>query len=86
MPYSASMATIQIRDVPEDVHRTYRQRAAGAGMSLQSTCWRSSPANARTLTPSEVVAEVERRLRVEGRDGFATKSSARAIRRDRESH
>jgi plasmid stability protein len=29
------MATIQIRNVPDDVHRVYRRRAAEAGMSLQ---------------------------------------------------
>jgi hypothetical protein len=80
------MATIQIRDVPEDVHRTYRQRAAGAGMSLQEYLLAELTRHARTLTPSEVVAEVEGRLRVEGPDGFAARSSARLIRRDRGSH
>ena len=29
------MATIQIRNVPERVHRIYRARAAAAGMSLE---------------------------------------------------
>ena len=29
------MATIQIRNVPEPVHRIYRARATAAGMSLQ---------------------------------------------------
>jgi len=80
------MATIQIRDVPEDVHRTYRQRAAGAGMSLQEYLLAELTHHARTLTPSEVVAEVEGRLRVEGSEGFAIKSSARMIRGDRQSH
>jgi plasmid stability protein len=28
--------TIQIRDVPEDVHRTLRARAAAAGLSLSA--------------------------------------------------
>lgn len=30
-----AMATIQIKQVPEDVHRKLRIRAAGAGQSLQ---------------------------------------------------
>jgi plasmid stability protein len=34
--YSASMATIQIRDLPDDVAATFRRRAAAAGRSLQS--------------------------------------------------
>jgi plasmid stability protein len=29
------MATIQVRDIPEDTHRVFRQRAAAAGQSLQ---------------------------------------------------
>ena len=33
--HNATMATIQIRDVPEDVHRTLRSRAAANGQSLQ---------------------------------------------------
>ena len=80
------MPTIQIRAVPEDVHRTYRERAARAGMSLQEYLRAELTRNARTLTPSEVVAKVEGRLRVEGPDGFAASSSARTIRRERASH
>lgn len=86
MRYGAFMATIQIREVPEDVHRTYRERAARAGMSLQEYLLAELTRNARTLPPSEVVAEVEGRLRAEGPDGFATRSSARIIRRERASH
>ena len=55
-------------------------------MSLQEYLLAELTRRARTLTPSEVVAEVERRLRGEGLDGFATNSSANVIRRDRESH
>jgi antitoxin FitA len=29
------MPSVQIKNVPEDVHRTLRQRAAGSGQSLQ---------------------------------------------------
>jgi plasmid stability protein len=86
MRYCAFMATIQIREVPEDVHRTYRERAARAGQSLQEYLLSELTRNARTLMPSEVVAEVEARLRVEGPNGFATRSSARIIRRERTSH
>ena len=49
------MATIQIRDVPDDVHRTYRRRAAEAGMSLQEFLLSELVDGARTQTPAEVV-------------------------------
>ncbi len=78
------MATIQVRNVPDDVHRTYRMRAAGAGMSLQEFLLFELVRNARLSTPAEVVAEVESGLRIRGGDGFAEASSAAIIRSDRE--
>ncbi|MGH2737155.1 MAG: FitA-like ribbon-helix-helix domain-containing protein [Actinomycetota bacterium] len=80
------MATIQIRNVPADVHRIYRERAAAAGMSLQEYLLMELTNGARTRTPAELVAEVERRMRTEGLDGYASVSSADAVRADRESH
>ncbi|HZI97518.1 MAG TPA: hypothetical protein VFD41_08340 [Actinomycetales bacterium] len=80
------MATIQIRDVPDDVHRVYRRRAAEAGMSLQEYLRAELTRQAATKTPAELVAEVRRRRRIEGDEGFATVSSADIIREDRESH
>lgn len=80
------MATIQIRNVPEDVHVTYRLRAAAAGQSLQEYLLEELCRNARLRTPAELVAEVERRLAAEGRRGFARVSAADYLRADRESH
>lgn len=80
------MATIQVRDVPDDVHRTYQQRAAMAGMSLQEFLRAELTRNARTRTPAELVAETEQRLAAEGSEGFATRSSATSIRADRAAH
>lgn len=80
------MATIQVRDVPDDVHRVYRQRAALAGMSLQEYLRAELTRTARTRTPAELVAETERRLASEGTDGFALASSAASIRADRDTH
>ena len=31
--YNSAMATIQVRNIPEDVHRVYRMRAAEAGQT-----------------------------------------------------
>lgn len=80
------MATIQVRDVPPSVHRVYRQRAAEAGMSLQEFLRAELTRNAARRTPAEVVAEVERRLRLEGDDGFTSDSSADVVRADRAGH
>jgi hypothetical protein len=78
------MPTVQIRNVPPDVHRVYRQRAAAAGMSLQEYLLAELQSNAQLRTPAEVVDEVERRLRVEGTQGFTTGSAAGDVRADRD--
>ncbi len=78
------MATIQIRDVPDDVHRVHRRRAAEAGMSLQEYLLAELVESASTRTPAEVVAEVEQRLRETGGEGFSTTSSVDVIRADRD--
>jgi plasmid stability protein len=78
------MATIQIRDVPEDVHRTYRRRAAEAGKSLQEFLLAELVEGARTQTPAEVVAEVVRQLERSAGQGFSPSSSTESIRADRD--
>jgi plasmid stability protein len=78
------MATIQVRNIPDDVHRRFRERAAAAGMSLQELLHAELCAAARRKTPAEVVADVERRLREEGAEGFSTISSVSFIRSDRD--
>lgn len=78
------MATIQIRDVPDDVHRVHRRRAAEAGMSLQEHLLAELIDSARAPTPAEVVAEVDRQLRAADGDGFSATSSADLVRADRD--
>lgn len=80
------MATIQIRDIPEEVHRTYRERAAAAGMSLQEYLRDELTRNARLRTPAEVANAVAERLRVEGPEGFSDRSSVEVVREDRGGH
>ncbi len=82
--YTACMATIQIRDVPEDVHATYRARAAAAGMSLQAYLRRELEIGATRRTPAEIAEEVARERAVRGDDGFAVDSTAALVRDDRE--
>jgi plasmid stability protein len=44
------MATIQIRNVPDEVHRVYQVRAAAAGMSLRVYIRLELVRNAQLLT------------------------------------
>src|SRR5688572_15078784 len=83
---SSAIATIQIRNVPERVHRVYQARAAEAGMSLQEYLLAELVRNAALRTPAELVAEVEARMQREGTDGFIRTSSAEVMRADRASH
>ncbi len=80
------MATIQIRDVPDDVHRTYRRRAAEAGMSLQEFLLSELVDGARTQTPAEVVGQIEQQLAKGAGHGFSETSSTEFVRADRDNH
>ncbi len=80
------MATIQIRNIPEPVHRLYQARAAAAGMSLQEYMLAELVRCAQLRTPADIAIEVERRLHSEGSEGFSVVSSADIIAVDRESH
>lgn len=79
MRYYAPMATIQVRDVPEQTHVTLRRRAADAGKSLQE--YLLDVLNDIAAKPS--VEEVLRRAggRAGGRVGLGYAS--RAVRADR---
>ncbi len=79
------MATIQIRSVPDHVHRIYRQWAAAAGMSLQEYLLGELTRGARMRTPAEVVTEVEDRMGAEGSEGFSSVGSVAYVRADRDS-
>lgn len=79
------MATIQIRDVPDEVHAEHQARAAAAGMSLQEYLKAELIEAARLRTPAEVVAEVADERRIRGDAGYSARSSASVIRADRDS-
>lgn len=80
------MATIQVRNLPEDVHRVFQARATAAGMSLQEYMRVEMVRWAQMRTPADIAIEVERRLHSEGAEGFSIESSADIIAADRESH
>ncbi|HEY2762907.1 MAG TPA: antitoxin [Pseudonocardiaceae bacterium] len=56
------MATIQVRDLPDDVAETYRRRAQASGQSLQSYMREQLIAMARRRDKTEVMAVVEQVL------------------------
>lgn len=78
------MATIQVRDIPDDVHRTYRTRAAAAGMSLQEYLRDELIEGARLRSPAEIAAEVEAEVRDLGPAAFSRGSATAVIRADRD--
>ena len=49
------MTSVQVKDVPADVHATLRRRAAVAGQSLQEYLLARLIAEARQLTVEEVL-------------------------------
>lgn len=74
------MPSIQVKDVPEDVHAVLRRRAGAAGQSLQEYLLARLVDDARTPTLEEVLGRVEHRTG--GR--AALKEAVRAVRADRD--
>ena len=74
------MTSVQVKDVPDDVHATLRRRAAIAGQSLQEYLLGRLIDEARSPTLDEVLDRVEQRTG--GRADLA--SAANAVRTDRD--
>ncbi len=73
------MGLIQIRNVPEDVHRTLKVRAAAEGTSLSDYVLREVIRAARLPTP----AELDERIRARGGVGVSTADILEARDADR---
>ena len=73
------MGLIQIRNVPDDVHRTLKVRAAAEGTSLSDYVLREVTRVARTPTPKELDARIRgrRRAGVSTHDILAARDSGR---------
>ena len=56
---------VQVRDVPEDVHRTLKARAAATGVSLSEYVRSMLARFAARPTPAELSARIEARGAVE---------------------
>jgi plasmid stability protein len=72
------MKTLQIRHVPEDVHRVLKSRAALAGMSLSDYALAELRRVAATPTEDEVFGRIAARRR-----GPLAESAADAVRAER---
>jgi plasmid stability protein len=56
------MATIQVRDLPDEVAQTYRRRAEAAGQSLQAYMREQLIEGARRRDKAEVLALLQQTL------------------------
>ena len=73
------MTMLQIRNVPEDVHRRLKSRAASAGMSLSEYALAELRRAAERPTRQEVLERIAARRRPEVRP-----SAAAAVRAERD--
>jgi plasmid stability protein len=72
---------VQIRDVPEDVHRTLKARAAHRGTSLSEYIRSELERVAESPTPDELLVRLRSREAVKLRESSA--DALRALRDDR---
>ena len=72
------MANVQVRDVPDDVHRKLKSRAALAGQSLNDFLLERISELARVPTVPELAERIRRR------EPYTGPSSATLIREERE--
>lgn len=80
--YAAEVPSVQIKDVPADVHAELRRRAARAGQSLQEYLLGRLTEEARTPSLNDLLDRVERRSG--GR--FSVQDAVAAVREERSSH
>jgi plasmid stability protein len=71
---------IQIRNVPDEVHRTLKMRAAAAGMSLSDYIKRDLEAAATRPT----LEELDARIKARGPSGLKTADIVASIRATRD--
>lgn len=80
--YSGRMPSVQIKNVPPDVHSVLCRRAAKAGQSLQQYLLEQLTDEARHPTLGELFQDREER----SGGSLSFESAVRMLREDRESH
>lgn len=78
--YPASMPSIQVKDVPVEVHATLRRRAAVAGKSLQEYLLERFIEEATQPTLDELFANVDQRTSGD----VSLEQAAALVRQDRD--
>lgn len=80
--YNACMPNVQIREVPEDVHKELVRRAELAGQSLQQYLSAQLASMVATPTIDDMIARIERRSkgRLSRADAIAAIDDERARR------
>ena len=73
------MATIQIRDVPDDVYETIRRRAKADGRSIQAYMLAQLTEQARRRTKEEALAEFDAAMAGSISPGLAVSSILDAL-------
>jgi antitoxin FitA len=63
--------TVQIRDVPDELHRKLKLRAASAGMSISKYLLREIKRSLERPTPEELIQRLKSLQRVEPREPVA---------------
>ena len=74
------MTMIQIRNVPDDLHRSLKERAAREGTTLSDLILRELPRLARRPSPEEVLERIRNREPVGGPPAAELIRAARAER------
>ena len=77
------MATIQIRELPEDTYETIRRRARAAGQSIQTYMREQVIEFAAQRTKQEALAAVEAALAAEDSRGASLADIVRDLTEDR---
>ena len=80
------MATIQIKHVPDEVHRKLRTRAANSGQSLQQYMLEMACRQADIVTMEEMIARKRAEAIAYGETSVDRDLIVEIIRADRESH
>jgi len=60
------MKMIQVRNVPDDLHRALKERAAREGTTMSALIVRELPRLAHDPSPQQVLARIARRSTVDG--------------------
>jgi plasmid stability protein len=74
------MKMIQIRNVPDDLHRSLKERAAREGTTLSDLILAELPRVARKPSPEQLIERIERRTPVPGDSAADLIGAERAAR------